>query len=198
MTMSSQNTPSQESKTKPEMSFLNFILKGNLFLPLALAFTGFFIYMLFFQVDGHSLKYNRKRITIPMENFIVPPPAKPKAKTKKMTAPKQSQEQDSSNEVDLTSLKRLYLTHMVQKINQAKRYPRYELRNNKEGAVKVKLTLNKDGTVRSLHIIQPSRFSAFNDEAKAAIHRAAPFGRFPKLLPDEQMSVIFNIVFRLS
>ncbi len=174
-----------------------YVLQGKLFTPFVVGITVFFVYLLFFHIEANSTKYNKRRITIPMKNFIVPPAPKPKAvKTKKTVS--QEEKNDMPDQVDLVSLKRLYLTNMVHLINRAKKYPIYELRNNKEGVVKVKLIINKNGTIRALKILQSSRFSAFNAEAKAAIYRAAPFGKFPQLLPDEEISVIFNIVFRLS
>lgn len=179
------------------MKIFEFILKGNLFAPLTLLVTVFFISVLLFRIDDASSSYYKKRITIPMKNFFVPPPAQPKQKS---SAKKKDSSQDDSalNEPDLMNIKRLYLSNMVQMINRAKRYPDYERRSNKEGVVKVKLTIAKDGSIKLLQVLTASRFDGFNKEAKAAILRSAPYGKFPQALPDEEITVIFNVVFRLS
>lgn len=176
---------------------LDAVIKGKLFAPLTVIITLIFFYLLFFRMESPTSEHDKDRITIPMQNFIVPPPSPKKQKVKKKKS-SQSKNEAPANQPDPASLKKLYLTQMVEQINQAKRYPRYERRRNKVGKVKVKLVLNRQGRIESLKILRSSRYSGFNQEAADAIQRAAPFGQFPELLSDERISVIFNIVFRLS
>ena len=177
--------------------FLDRIMHGNLFVPLLIITTGVFIFFIYFRMEG-SQTTNYNRITIPMKNFIVPPPVKSRAIKQPQAAKTKNNQNEQDNSADIISLKRLYLVNMVQRINRNKRYPLYEQRKNKEGSVKIKLTISREGRILGLQIITPSRFSAFNQEAKAAIYRSSPFGKFPALILDKKISVIFHIVFRLS
>ncbi len=177
------------------MKFIKYALEGKLFFPFLVFISILSSFLLMANFSSTTMPKVKQRHTIEMKNFLVPPakPVSPQTKSQKTT----SQENDSSA-ADVQSLKMLYLQELVAQIERVKRYPEYEKRFNKEDKVTVQLTLERSGRIKKLEIVRPSRFSGFNKEATAAVRRALPFRAFPEPLPEEEITILFHMVFRLS
>ncbi len=65
-------------------------------------------------------------------------------------------------------------------IEQKKHYPLSARQRHLEGRVQLVFTINANGQVSSVRVIQGSRFSMLDDAAVAAVRNAAPFPPPPK------------------
>ena len=70
-----------------------------------------------------------------------------------------------------------YFAHIKRKIQGAWRWPR-EARND-EGKVQIRFVLNEDGSLLRVKLIHSSGYRILDDEALAAVTKAAPFNSFP-------------------
>ena len=171
------------------------IIEGKLFTPFLFITIIIIMFLLTYKISEEYEEYKktRKLITIPLKNYVIFP-SQPLIKSKKKKA-KQSNE---DNAPDPVTVRDIYLAHVVSMIDAAKRYPPFEKQHNLEDTVKIKLSINSDGSIRYAKIITRSRYSGLNKEALASIYRAAPFPPFPALLKKDHITIIINIDFRLQ
>lgn len=91
-----------------------------------------------------------------------------------------------------------YLGKIQSKIERAKEYPDIARRAGNQGRVKIQFTILKDGRIENAVLIDKTPHRILNEEALAAINRAAPFERLPDEIGKETLSVILPFSFMLN
>ncbi len=100
--------------------------------------------------------------------------------------------------IDTDSVKADYQQSILQKIDNAKKYPLIARSKGKEGSVVVEFTLHSDGSVSDVLILESASFSSFNDAAIDAVNSAAPFEPIPAVLGISKMSISVRLTFQLN
>ena len=91
-----------------------------------------------------------------------------------------------------------YQRQMLLKIYQNMEYPRAAQRRNREGSLRVAVSLKKDGSLDNVALLQQADYDGFNEAALAAIDSALPFNDLPESILDLPMTVEIPIQFRLQ
>ncbi len=81
-------------------------------------------------------------------------------------------------------LKENYIAKVLEKIEKNKRYPLTELEMGREGIVKLKLSIHRNGHLEKVEIVEPSTIY-FNQESIRAVKSSAPFPPFPEEFPEK-------------
>ncbi len=77
-----------------------------------------------------------------------------------------------------TGLSRYYAKLLAQ-VNWQQAFPEWAIARGFGGLAVVGLSLDRNGGVRSLHIVRPSGIAEFDDNLLAAIRRDGPYGPLP-------------------
>ena len=88
-----------------------------------------------------------------------------------------------------------YLIKVRDKIMKNWTPPYYKSSNEKRNVV-VSLKINSDGSIEEINIIKFSKDSAFNRSAVGAIYASEPFGKFPKGVKLNRVSIKVNFEVR--
>jgi protein TonB len=88
-----------------------------------------------------------------------------------------------------------YLSEILNKIEKHKYYPYISRLNGEEGKVKVSFTINEDGTLKNVKILESSGYIHLDRAAVKTVKRASPFPK-PPSKREETIDVIIN--FRLE
>lgn len=91
-----------------------------------------------------------------------------------------------------------YLGVIQRKIERAKEYPDIARRAGNQGKVKVQFTILKDGRIENPVLIEEAPYRILNEEAMAALHRAAPFERLPDEIGKDSLNVVLPFSFMLN
>ena len=92
-----------------------------------------------------------------------------------------------------------YEDKILKRINAMKHYPMWARRMGQEGVVKVKFTLNKDGTLNDeVIIVKRCGYEILNAAAIKTIVMANPYSGFPDEINEEEMTFIVDVDFRLE
>lgn len=91
-----------------------------------------------------------------------------------------------------------YLGTIQSKIERAKEYPDIARRAGSQGRVKVQFTILKDGRIENPILLDKTPHRVLNDEAIAAVNRAAPFDRLPDEIGKDSLNVILPFSFLLN
>ena len=67
-----------------------------------------------------------------------------------------------------------------------------------EGQVKLRFSIEPNGSVHEVQVVQSSGYSSLDRAAIEAVQKAAPFPGFPRQLSEQMLSVEIAIVFHLS
>jgi periplasmic protein TonB len=68
-------------------------------------------------------------------------------------------------------------------------YPRRAAERGEEGVCLLKITVNRKGELLDVQIAEGSPFIMLDDEAEAAVRKAAPFGPLPRAYPEETLTI---------
>jgi TonB family protein len=77
-------------------------------------------------------------------------------------------------------------------------YPDDAWKNLIEGEVLVLFTLNRQGHLKEIRVLQPSRHEIFNGEATRTIRAAAPFPAFPGSITVTKLHIKANFIYKLT
>ncbi|MGL6159424.1 energy transducer TonB [Microbulbifer sp.] len=77
-------------------------------------------------------------------------------------------------------------------------YPRRALERNWEGDVLLRITIDAEGQVQNIEIVEESRYSNLNREALRSVERANPYPPIPANLGQDTLEFTAPITFRLS
>lgn len=91
-----------------------------------------------------------------------------------------------------------YLGTIQSKIERAKEYPDIARRAGSQGRVKIQFTILKDGRIENPILLDKTPHRVLNDEAIAAVNRAAPFERLPDEIGKDSLNVILPFSFLLN
>jgi periplasmic protein TonB len=77
-------------------------------------------------------------------------------------------------------------------------YPRRAAERGEEGVLLLKITVNRKGELLDVQIAEGSPFILLDDEAEAAVRKAAPFGPLPRAYPQETLTIYAYFEYRLG
>ncbi len=91
-----------------------------------------------------------------------------------------------------------YLVNVRDRVTKQQRYPRPSQVFKEEGLIKIRISLNQEGALTKVELLQPSPFSRLNDAAMKAVSEAAPFPRFPDEIQFRTWKITVPIRFIIS
>lgn len=91
-----------------------------------------------------------------------------------------------------------YLLQVREQIKLQQFYPGPSRQFREQGQVRIRMTLDRMGSVLKIETLQASPFRRLNDAAIKAIIRAAPFGPFPGSLGYEHWNITVPFSFELT
>ncbi|MFN8845461.1 MAG: TonB family protein [Bdellovibrionales bacterium] len=105
----------------------------------------------------------------------------------------------SGLDVGLSQLseKEKYLVLLRNKINKIQTYPRQSKIFKEEGLVKIRMTINRNGDLMKLELVESSSFTRLNEAAMKAALEAAPFAKFPEEVDYQNWRIVVPIRFVL-
>jgi len=123
------------------------------------------------------------------------------AQEKKIEEPVKEEQQEEetieSQDVIKESILR-YQDSVKQKIQEARRYPRWALRLGREGAVRISFNLLSSGEIKDIRLLESSGMDGLDTEAMDAVKRASPFLPFPSDFKVYEVLIEVDIVFRIT
>ena len=120
------------------------------------------------------------------------PPAIEAPPAEKMLAPKQG-----AFSLVPSHVKATWQSVLLGHLERHKRYPRKARRNRQEAVVTVRVRINRDGSVVSYQLEQPSAYDALNKETLALIKRAEPLPPPPPEMDGDTIEFVVPVVFTL-
>lgn len=93
--------------------------------------------------------------------------------------------------------RQFYVSDMLKKIRSSVRYPRRAQERNQEGGVRIAITVDQQGSIRSMSWIEESRYDLLNKEAWEAVQRAAPFPAIPSSMNVQSFEFSAPITFEM-
>lgn len=91
-----------------------------------------------------------------------------------------------------------YQDTVKQRIEAARLYPAWAMKNGIQGVVRLTFTVSGNGGVSDLKMIHSSGSKILDDAALSAVTRAAPFQPFPESLKINSLSMVITLVFKLN
>jgi protein TonB len=84
-------------------------------------------------------------------------------------------------------------------IDRRKEYPYRARRQDQEGAVQIRFTLTRQGSLKGDPVMETqSRYRLLNESALEAVKNAAPYPPFPEEIPEDEMSFQVTVSFSLK
>lgn len=94
-------------------------------------------------------------------------------------------------------VEQLYISRLKRHSHKFLRYPERAWERNKEGNVRVSVTINRSGKVQEVTMLEEADYSPLNKEAVKATKRASPFPAMPDDVNGEDFSFTIPIVFKI-
>ena len=69
-------------------------------------------------------------------------------------------------------------------------YPAKSRERGETGICLIRMTFNRDGTVKKVELLESSGFPRLDREAVAAVYKGAPYGKLPKAYKKEDLSIL--------
>lgn len=91
-----------------------------------------------------------------------------------------------------------YQRSVLAKVYQNIKYPSAAQRRNREGSLRVAISIGADGNLVNTSIVQNARFASFDDSAIKAIKKAAPFDPLPAGTLEIPMVLEIPVLFKLN
>jgi len=108
---------------------------------------------------------------------------------------------DEGEEPELTAesliARQLYHSSLLRWAYQYLSYPSRSVQRGQEGSVRVSVTIDRSGKIKSQQTIEESKYNLLNREATKAVKKAGPFPAIPSGVSGEEFSFTLPIVFRL-
>lgn len=89
-----------------------------------------------------------------------------------------------------------YRQYVLQRIAAKKTYPRSARSKEQEGRVRLSITIQQDGSLGNLHVVEASPHSLLNEASLVAVQKAAPFKKMPAGM--ESLSLTFSMDYSLA
>lgn len=77
-------------------------------------------------------------------------------------------------------------------------YPHRAAERGEEGTCLLKITINRDGTVKEVRLLEPSGHRDLDEEAMAAVRKGAPYGRLPSAYKEEILNIFAFFQYNLT
>lgn len=90
-----------------------------------------------------------------------------------------------------------YLVEVRNQISQFQKYPSPSRAFREEGIVKIRLTINRIGSLIKIELVEPSPYKRLNDAAMRAATSAAPFAAFPAEIDFDSWKISLPVRFVL-
>ncbi len=91
-----------------------------------------------------------------------------------------------------------YLGTLQNLIASAKKYPESAQKSGQEGKATVKFTIMKNGEVKNIQLVLKTNYRDLDEEAIAAVKRAAPFSSLPDEIGKSYLDIVLPFRFRLN
>lgn len=110
------------------------------------------------------------------------------------------EEEEEEPDLSVTAIlgQRDYMSQIIRDVYSNIRYPERALRRNYEGSVRMRLIIERDGSLAEVKVMEGSRHDTLNEEAGRAVLAAVPFAPIPNELRGERIEVELPINFRLE
>ena len=140
-----------------------------------------------------------KQVTQPQP---VPNPDVKMAKTKPAESTQQNTQPASAPDSRaLLERKRIiddFLSRILFRIEQAKRYPRAARRRGITETITCRFVITRDGSVQKTEVLNAVQHSVLKKAALETIKNAAPYPQFPSFLEEDTFSSVVDIVFEIE
>lgn len=77
-------------------------------------------------------------------------------------------------------------------------YPRRAAERGEEGTCLLKITVNRDGTVKEVRLMESSGHRDLDEEAMAAVRKGAPYGKLPAAYKEEVLNIFAFFQYNLT
>lgn len=77
-------------------------------------------------------------------------------------------------------------------------YPRRAAERGEEGTCLLKITVNRDGTVKEIRLMESSGHRDLDEEAMAAVRKGAPYGKLPSAYKEEILNIFAFFQYNLT
>jgi protein TonB len=77
-------------------------------------------------------------------------------------------------------------------------YPQRAAERGAEGACLLRITINRDGTVQEVRLMETSGHSDLDQEAMAAVRKGAPYGKLPAAYKEEELNIFAFFQYNLT
>mgnify|MGYP000560227831 CR=1 FL=1 len=128
-----------------------------------------------------------------------PKPLKPT--TTRPATPAEEEDLEEEEEAPLTAdmilARQIYHSMLLRHTFKHIRYPKRAQERGQEGSVRLNVTIDQKGNVKSVSTLQESRYASLNREALEAVERAGPYPATPAQLRLDEYRFSVPITFRL-
>jgi len=110
-------------------------------------------------------------------------------------------DEEEGEEPELTAesliARQMYHSSLLRWAYQYLSYPTRSVQRGQEGSVRVSVTIDRTGKIKSQQTIEESKYGLLNREATKAVKKAGPFPAIPTGISGDEFSFTLPIVFRL-
>ncbi len=138
----------------------------------------------------------------------VAPTIKPKPPVQVATAPKKAklfniaELEEDEDDIDFTAEslleQQLYIAKLKRWSGKYMRYPSRALSLEREGTVRLSVTVDRAGKVKDIQVIDKSNYSSLTKAAQKGVKRASPFPPMPEKMSGQDFSFSLPVVFKLQ
>ena len=111
-------------------------------------------------------------------------------------APQQGQQEKPETGNSHKAVEAEYRQYVLQRIAAKKTYPRSARSKDQEGRVRVSITVQRDGSLGQVQVIEASQHSLLNEASLVAVQKAAPFKKMPAGM--EELNLTFSMDYSLA
>lgn len=108
---------------------------------------------------------------------------------------------DDSDEDEFTAegllKEQLYYSQLAKYTHRYLKYPQKAWDRGREGNVRLRVTIDRDGQVRNTEVVSEALYRSLNREATKAVKRAAPYPSIPDEIGGDEYTFTFRIAFRI-
>lgn len=130
----------------------------------------------------------------------VPAPAKSKPKRRNRAVAFDDDKEEGNQTLTIASIRaqQSYQKLLVQETWKNITYPKRAIQRSLQGSIRLNVTVNRDGTIKKITVINASKHEMLNKAAIKAINKAAPFPPFSDKIRNKQHTFALPVVFKLQ
>ena len=92
----------------------------------------------------------------------------------------------------------IYIAKLTKWTGNFVKYPRAALRSGQQGTVRITVTVQRDGRIKDVQLLEKSEHESLNKAATRAVKSASPYPAVPEEIPGEQFLFTVPVVFKLD